>query len=101
MDLQQGTCILLEPQAINDLAIEGLAIEGLDSAAVSIRPAEGDQGQPELMFQVIGVDHSGDRCWLRRWPLARHGSPVFEISLHQLEARRHHRPLAPVRGGEA
>jgi hypothetical protein len=51
------------------------------------------------MFQVIGVDHSGDRCWLRRWPLARHGSPVFEISLHQLEARRHHRPSAPVRGG--
>ena len=96
MDLQQGTCILLEPQAIDDLAIEGL-----DSAAVSIRPAEGDQGQPELMFQVIGVDHSGDRCWLRRWPLARHGSPVFEISLHQLEARRQHRPLAPVCGGEA
>ena len=96
MDLQQGTCILLEPQAIDDLAIEGL-----DTAAVSIRTAGGEQGQPELMFQVIGVDHSGDRCWLRRWPLARHGSPVFEISLHQLEARRHHRPFAAFRGGEA
>jgi hypothetical protein len=53
------------------------------------------------MFQVIGVDHGGDRCWLRRWPLARHGSPVFEISLHQLEARRQHRPSAPVGGGDA
>ena len=94
MELQQGTCILLKPQAIDDLAIEGL-----DPAALSIRPKEGDQGQSELMFQVIGVDHSGDRCWLRRWPLARHGSPVFEISLHQLEARRHHRPAAGVRGG--
>jgi hypothetical protein len=94
MDLQQGICILLEPEAVDDLAIEGL-----DSASLSIRQAGGDQGQAELMFQVIGVDHSGDRCWLRRWPLARHGSPVFEISLHQLEARRHHRPSAPVGGG--
>lgn len=96
MDLQQGTCILLEPEAVDDLAIEGL-----DSASLSIRQAGADQGQAELMFQVIGVDHGGDRCWLRRWPLARHGSPVFEISLHQLEARRHHRPSAPVGGGEA
>jgi hypothetical protein len=94
MDLQQGTCILLEPEAVGDLAIEGL-----DSASLSIRQAGASQGQAELMFQVIGVDHSGDRCWLRRWPLARHGSPVFEISLHQLEARRHHRPSAAVRGG--
>lgn len=101
MDLQQGTCILLEPEAVDDLAIEGLAIEGINSASLSIRQAGADQGQAELMFQVIGVDHSGDRCWLRRWPLARHGSPVFEISLHQLEARRHHRPSAPVGGGEA
>ena len=95
MDLQQGICILLEPEAVDDLAIEGL------DSSLSIRQAGTDQGQAEVMFQVIGVDHSGDRCWLRRWPLARHGSPVFEISLHQLEARRHHRPLAPVRGGEA
>ena len=101
MDLQQGTCILLEPEAVDDLAIEGLAIEGTDSASLSIRQAGANQGQAELMFQVIGVDHGGDRCWLRRWPLARHGSPVFEISLHQLEARRHHRPSAPVGGGEA
>jgi len=94
MDLQQGTCILLEPEAVGDLAIEGL-----NAASPSIRQAEADQGQAELMFQVIGVDHSGDRCWLRRWPLARHGSPVFEISLNQLEARRNHRPAAVVRGG--
>ena len=93
MDLQQGICILLEPEAVDDLAIEGL------DSSLSIRQAGTDQGQAEVMFQVIGVDHSGDRCWLRRWPLARHGSPVFEISLHQLEARRHHRPSAPVGGG--
>jgi hypothetical protein len=96
MDLQQGTCILLEPEAVDDLAIEGL-----DSASLSIRQAGAGQGQAELMFQVIGVDHGGDRCWLRRWPLARRGSPVFEISLHQLEARRHLRPSVPVGGGEA
>ena len=96
MDLQQGTCILLEPEAVDDLAIEGM-----DSASLSIHQPGADQGQAELMFQVIGVDHGGDRCWLRRWPLARHGSPVFEISLHQLEARRHHRPSVPVDGGEA
>jgi hypothetical protein len=96
MDLQQGTCILLEPEAVDDLAIEGL-----DCASLSIHQPGADQGQAELMFQVIGVDHGGDRCWLRRWPLARHGSPVFEISLHQLEARRHHRPSVPVDGGEA
>jgi len=87
MDLQQGTCIVLEPEAIDDLVIDGL-----HSAAASLCPAERDQPQAEQLFQVIGVDHNGDRCWLRRWPLARRGSPVFEISLHQLQARRHRRP---------
>ena len=81
MDLHQGDCIQLPPAAIG-------VLEPLDPASADTQ-----------LFQVIGVDHSGDRCWLRRWPLARHGSPVFEISLHQLEARRHHRPSAPVRGG--
>jgi len=58
MDLQQGICILLEPEAVDDLAIEGL-----DSASLSIRQAGTDQGQAEVMFQVIGVDHSGDGPW--------------------------------------
>ncbi|MEB3264825.1 MAG: hypothetical protein VKJ66_10680 [Synechococcus sp.] len=37
------------------------------------------------LYQVIGVDQAGNRCWLRRWPLARHGCQVFELPLHQLE----------------
>jgi hypothetical protein len=36
----------------------------------------------------VGIDDSHDRCWVRRWPLARHGCPVFEISLQQLEPRK-------------
>ncbi len=39
-------------------------------------------------YQVVGIDDSHDRCWVRRWPLARHGCPVFEISLQQLEPRK-------------
>jgi hypothetical protein len=49
-------------------------------------------------FQVIGLDEAADRCWLRRWPIARQGSPVFELSLHQVRAGALHRPPAlPVR----
>ena len=41
-----------------------------------------DQGT----FQVIGVDGEHDRCWVRRWPIeANGGSPVFEISMQQIE----------------
>jgi hypothetical protein len=39
----------------------------------------------EHLYQVIGVDDHGNRCWVRRWPMARHGSPVFEISLHLVD----------------
>ncbi|MFM9110236.1 MAG: hypothetical protein ACKOPN_06525 [Prochlorococcaceae cyanobacterium] len=42
-------------------------------------------------YQVIGIDDRADRCWLRRWPLARHGSPVVELSLRQVQARGLHR----------
>jgi hypothetical protein len=44
---------------------------------------------------VIGMDDHSDRIWLRCWPLARRGSPVFEVALSAvgLAARRH---LAPV-----
>ena len=37
-------------------------------------------------YQVIAVDDRHDRCWVRRWPLQRQGSPVFEVSLHMVEA---------------
>ncbi|MFQ6537509.1 MULTISPECIES: hypothetical protein [Aphanothece] len=45
----------------------------------------------EQLYQVIGVDDRHDRCWLRRWPLARQGSEVFEISLQQIRPARPHR----------
>ncbi len=79
MDLQQGSCIRLEPGAIEDSSLP-------DSPAAG---APQDQ-----LYQVIAVDQGRDRCWLRRWPLARHGSPVFEISLQHIHGRDgDHRPL--------
>lgn len=45
----------------------------------------------EQLYQVIGVDDRHDRCWLRRWPLDRQGSEVFEISLQQVRPIRPHR----------
>ena len=46
----------------------------------------------EHLYQVIGVDDRQNRCWLRRWPLARQGSEVFEISLQHVRPERPHRP---------
>ena len=92
MDLKQGTCIRLGPDTLDQLAIDGWDPAQVDAAAGACGQAPAEQ-----VFQVIGVDHNGDRCWLRRWPLARHGSPVFEISLHQLQTRGHHRPLVAGR----
>lgn len=80
MDLQQGACIRLEPGAIEDPALPG------SPSGAAPHP----QGQ---LYQVIAVDQGRDRCWLRRWPLARHGSPVFEISLQHIHAGDCHRPL--------
>jgi hypothetical protein len=75
MNLHQGDCIRLPP-------VEPSLALPLDPAV----DASGDQ-----LYQVVSVDAPGDRCWLRRWPLARHGSPVFELSLHQLQGRQPHR----------
>ena len=65
-------CSLLDPPLTMDVH---------QGDCVSLRS---DQGT----FQVIGVDGEHDRCWVRRWPLARHGCPVFEISLQQLEGHQ-------------
>ncbi|MCP9809212.1 hypothetical protein KBY58_07170 [Cyanobium sp. HWJ4-Hawea] len=46
----------------------------------------------DQLYQVIGVDDSHNRCWLRRWPLTRSGSEVFEISLQRVQPERPHRP---------
>ena len=52
----------------------------------------------ENLYQVIGVDDRHNRCWVRRWPLARHGSPVFEISPQQVASHSHHLPPRLVHG---
>jgi hypothetical protein len=81
MDLHQGDCIQLPSAALR--------------VCEPLGPAEAD-GQ---LFQVIGVDQHGNRCWVRRWPLARHGSPVFELPLGQVQGALPHRPV-PVRRHE-
>ena len=67
MNLHQGDCIRLP----EDLA--------------------GDHASTSELYQVIGMDTHSDRIWLRCWPLARRGSPVFEIPLSAVgpAARRH------------
>ncbi|MEB3199484.1 MAG: hypothetical protein VKK62_03005 [Synechococcaceae cyanobacterium] len=54
---------------------------------------DGEASSTPELFQVIAIDPCRDRCWLRRWPLARQGSPVFEMSLRQVQARRAPRHL--------
>jgi hypothetical protein len=49
----------------------------------------------EHLYQVIGVDDHQNRCWVRRWPMARHGSPVFEISLHLVDGQPNSGPSSP------
>ncbi len=41
----------------------------------------------QQLYQVISIDDQHGR----RWPLARHGSEVFEISLQQVRPSRPHR----------
>ena len=41
------------------------------------------KNQTEL-FQVLGIDNSYEKCWVREWPLNPNGSPVFEISIKQV-----------------
>ena len=36
------------------------------------------------LFQVLGIDNSYEKCWVREWPLNPNGSPVFEISLKEV-----------------
>jgi len=50
---------------------------------------------------LIGMDHNGNRCVLRRWPLAHHGSPLFDMPLQQLQGRARNRPLAATKAEEA
>lgn len=79
-ELRQGDCIALSAELTTPQEPAGCG-----------QPAGSPAGPPQL-YQVIGVDAPGDRCWLRRWPLARHGSPVFELPLRQLQHHHTHRP---------
>ena len=36
------------------------------------------------LFQVIGIDSSHEKCWVRKWPLLTNGSPVFEIAINEV-----------------
>jgi len=38
----------------------------------------------DTVYQVLSLDADADRCWLRRWPLSRQGSPPFSVPLNQL-----------------
>ena len=40
----------------------------------------------EELFQVLGIDNSYQKCWVREWPLNPNGSPVFEIPIKQVSA---------------
>ncbi|CAK6693980.1 hypothetical protein VB734_02390 [Synechococcus sp. BA-124 BA4] len=83
MTLHQGDCVHLA----TDLAISAGLPGGESSSTWTI----GETAQTQdTVYQVIGVDALRDRCWVRRWPLARHGSPVFEVSIRQVEL--HHLP---------
>ncbi|MCP9899482.1 hypothetical protein KBZ12_04645 [Cyanobium sp. Cruz CV13-4-11] len=35
-------------------------------------------------YQVISIDEETHSCWVRRWPLTRHGSPAFSVALPDL-----------------
>jgi hypothetical protein len=66
----------------------------ISCSSTTITPSQGEcvhLDSDEQLYQVIGVDDRHDRCWLRRWPLARQGSEVFEISLQQIRPARPHR----------
>ena len=81
MNLHQGDCIQLLPAAIG-------VCEPLDPAEAVAQ-----------LFQVISVDQHGNRCWLRRWPLARRGSPVFENESVSMGPRESWSLNAPLGGG--
>jgi len=70
----------------------------LPPAAIGVLEPPDPAGADAQLFQVIGDDQHGNRCCLRRWPLARHGSPVVELPLGQVQEALPHRPVA---GGAA
>ena len=41
---------------------------------------------PAHCYQVLSIDEYSESCWVRRWPLSRHGSPPFAVPLNQLQS---------------
>jgi hypothetical protein len=35
-------------------------------------------------YQLLNIDDCSGSCWVRRWPLTRHGSPAFAVPVDQL-----------------
>ena len=68
------------------MALDGNALKmDLDERENNIN--QGDCVQlinDQNLFQVIGVDNSHEKCWVRKWPLVTNGSPVFEISTNEI-----------------
>ncbi len=40
---------------------------------------------PDHTYQVLNIDTDASTCWVRRWPLLRHGSRPFALPLDQLQ----------------
>jgi len=59
-----------------------------DCIRLAAPPSADASGPPvdDQLYQVISIDPHGGRCWLRRWPMAPKGSPVFELALHHLQS---------------
>jgi len=83
------------PRAAVTLRFKPLRLQGTGGPANpehSLFPMTLHQGQmvrlsgsPEHTYQVISIDADASTCWVRRWPLSRHGSPPFALALDQLQ----------------
>lgn len=69
---------------------QGDTIRLPDDGSIPLPQAPENEGS---LYQVIALDAGHDRCWIRSWPLTRHGSPVFEISLQQAQCHGAQRPV--------
>lgn len=43
-------------------------------------------GDLDSHFQVIAVDAAKGSSWIRRWPIARNGSPPFSVAISKLRS---------------
>ena len=71
---------------MSTLAIQGCSLSDQHHSTTTLN--QGDcvnLNSDEGTYQIISLDDQHDRCWVRRWPIDPDGSPVFEISLRQIE----------------